>query len=146
MSNSRSYHMLRSLAIAAVLLPAVAGTALAQQRQFGPSPLSVSESEYYRMSTIPVPEGIVLEVGGLETLPDGRLAVATRRGDVWIIENPGSLNGGRPSFTRFAQGMHEALGLSYRDGALYTTQRSELTRLRDVDGDGRADRYETVYS
>jgi azurin/glucose/arabinose dehydrogenase len=98
------------------------------------------------MSSIPIPEGVVLEVGGLETLPDGRLAIATRRGEVWIVENPAGLNGGRPHYTRFAQGLHEALGLSYRDGALYTAQRSELTRLRDVDGDGRADRYETVYS
>jgi azurin len=65
---------------------------------------------------------------------------------VWLIENPSSSNGGQPHYTRFAQGMHEALGLAYRDGALYATQRSELTRLRDLDGDGRADRYETVYS
>src|SRR6478735_8716689 len=34
----------------------------------------------------------------------------------------------------------------HRDVALYTTQRSELTRLRDTDGDGKADRYETVAS
>jgi len=142
---SRTHQMLRAVATAAVLLPALAGTALAQ-RQFGPSQTSVNESEYYRMSTIPIPEGIVLEVGGLETLPDGRLGVATRRGDVWLIENPGSVNGGRPSFTRFAQGLHEALGLAYQDGTLLTTQRSELTRLRDTDGDGKADRYETVYS
>ena len=59
---------------------------------------------------------------------------------------PSSANGGQPHFTRFAQGLHEALGLAYRDGALYTTQRSELTRLRDTDGDGKADRYETVAS
>ena len=90
------------------------------------------------MSTLPVPEGVVLEVGGLETMPDGRLAVATRRGDVWLIENPSSANGSQPHYTRFAQGLHEALGLAYRDGALYTTQRSELTRLRDTDGDGKA--------
>ncbi|MEO8620058.1 MAG: plastocyanin/azurin family copper-binding protein [bacterium] len=98
------------------------------------------------MSSVPIPENVVLEVGGLETLPDGRLAIATRRGEVWLVENPGGLKGGRPHFTRFAQGLHEALGLSYRDGALYTSQRSELTRLRDTDGDGKADRYETVYS
>ena len=33
------------------------------------------EDEYYRLVTIPIPEGIVFEVGGLTTLPDGRLAV-----------------------------------------------------------------------
>ena len=127
------------------LLAAAAWTAVAQQPAATAARGPV-ENDYYRMSTVPIPENVVLEVGGLETLPDGRLAVATRRGEVWFIENPGSLKGGRPHFTRFAQGLHEALGLSYRDGALYTAQRSELTRLRDVDGDGKADRYETVYS
>jgi azurin len=145
MTNSHSHQMLRAIAGGAVLLHAVAA-GVAAQRPGGPSQLAANESEYYRMSTVPIPEGIVLEVGGLETLPDGRLAVATRRGDVWLIENPGSVNGGRPSFTRFAQGLHEALGLAYRDGALLTAQRTELTRLLDTDGDGKADRYETVYS
>ncbi|MCH7982847.1 MAG: hypothetical protein IIC28_02635, partial [Chloroflexi bacterium] len=52
---------------------------------------------------------------------------------------------GRDYF-RVLVALHEALGLAYRDGVFYTTQRSELTRLRDIDGDGRADTYETVYS
>ena len=145
MINSRSLPLLRAVAGGVVLLAGVAGDALAQRRG-ADSTRGATESEYYRMSTVPIPEGVVLEVGGLETMPDGRLAVATRRGDVWLIENPGSMNAGRPHFTRFAQGLHEALGLSYRDNALYTTQRGELTRLRDTDGDGRADRYETVSS
>jgi len=130
--------------IAAAMLFMLGGTARAQQPR--ESQATGDENDYYRMSTLPVPEGVVLEVGGLETLPDGRLAVATRRGDVWLIENPASANGSQPHFSKFAQGLHEALGLSYRDGSLYTSQRSELTRLTDVDGDGRADNYETVYS
>jgi azurin/glucose/arabinose dehydrogenase len=133
----------RSSACGAVLLIALAGTSHAQRAE---NPTAARESEYYRMSTLPVPEGVVLEVGGLETMPDGRLAIATRRGDVWLVENPASANGGQPHYTRFAQGLHEALGLAYHDGALLTTQRSELTRLRDTDGDGKADRYETVAS
>jgi azurin/glucose/arabinose dehydrogenase len=103
------------------------------------------EDEYYRLVTIPIPEGIVFEVGGLTTLPDGRLAATTRRGEVWIIENPEAQGATQPHFTRFAHGLHEPLGLAFRDGALYTAQRGELTRLRDTNGDGRADRYETVY-
>ena len=133
----------RRTACAALLLTALTNVGHAQRAE---NPTAARESEYYRMSTLPVPEGVVLEVGGLETMPDGRLAIATRRGDVWLVENPSSANGGQPRYTRFAQGLHEALGLAYRDGALYTTQRSELTRLRDTDGDGKADRYETVAS
>jgi glucose/arabinose dehydrogenase len=135
----------RAVLVSVVLL-AACGAPLAGQRPNADGPRVPTENDYYRMTTLPIPEGVVLEVGGLETLPDGRLGVATRRGEVWLIENPSSLNGGRPHFTRFAQGLHEALGLMYRDGSLYSAQRSELTRLRDTDGDGKADRYETVYS
>ena len=104
------------------------------------------EADFYKIQTLPIPEGVVLEVGGLEILPDGQLGVSTRRGEVWLIKNPYMTGGVRPQFKRFAHGLHEALGLAYRDGAFYTSQRSELTRLRDNDGDGRADLYETVYS
>ena len=141
---SRLAPIARRVACGVVLLGALARRRVARSARRTRSPRR--ESEYYRISTVPVPEGVVLEVGGLETMPDGRLAIATRRGDVWLVENPASANGGQPHYTRFAQGLHEALGLAYRDGALYTTQRSELTRLRDTDGDGKADRYETVAS
>ena len=30
---------------------------------------------------------VVLEAGALEWLPDGKLAVATRRGEIWLVEN-----------------------------------------------------------
>ena len=103
------------------------------------------EDDYYRLVTVPVPEGVVLEVGGMDVLPDGRLAVSTRRGEVWVVDNPYLEGTRQPFFRRFAHGLHEPLGLAYRDGALYATQRGELTRLADTDGDGRADRYETVY-
>ena len=134
----------RAAAWSVALLHAASAIALAQRPQENAT--AAREAEFYRISTVAVPEGVVLEVGGLETMPDGRLAVATRRGDVWLIENPGSTGGGRPHFSRFAQGLHEALGLAYRDGSLYAAQRSELTRLRDADGDGKADVYETVQS
>jgi len=106
----------------------------------------LTEDDYYKVTTLPIPEGVVLEVGGLAVMPDGQLAVATRRGEVWLVENPAMAGEGRPYFRRFAHGLHEALGLAYHDGALYAAQRSELTRLVDRNGDGRADRYETVYT
>lgn len=103
------------------------------------------EADYYKILTIPVPEGIKLEVGGLATTPNGNLGIATRRGELWIMENPYMLNGKNPHFRLFASGMHENLGLAYHKGAFYTAQRGELTRLRDKNGDGRADSYEAVY-
>ncbi|MBC8110760.1 MAG: hypothetical protein H7Y04_06850, partial [Verrucomicrobia bacterium] len=104
------------------------------------------EDEFYKIITIPVPEGILLEVGGVATLPDGSIAVSTRRGDVWLIDNPYMANGSNPTFRLFASGLHEALGLAYKDNAFFVAQRGELTKLIDKNGDGKADVYETVYA
>lgn len=108
--------------------------------------ISDRENEYYRRITLPVPEGILLEVGGLTTLEDGRIALCTRRGEVWIVENPDLYDGAHPTLTLFANGLHEPLGLAYRDNALYVAQRGELTKLQDTNGDGTADVYETIYA
>jgi len=35
-------------------------------------------------------------------------------------------------------------GLSYKNGAFYVTQQTEVTRISDVNRDGRADRFETL--
>ncbi len=105
-----------------------------------------TENDYYKIVKVPMPEGIVLEVGGLCPLPNGDLAVATRRGDVWIVENPAMAGGSLPNFKKFASGLHEILGLAYKNGNLYCSQRGELTKLVDKNNDGRADVYETVYS
>jgi cytochrome c551/c552 len=105
-----------------------------------------TEDDYYKMISIPTPEGVLLEVGGVATLPDGRIALSTRRGDIWVIENATMENGSSPSYTLFASGLHEPLGLLYKDDALYAAQRGELTKLVDTNGDGRADVYETIYA
>ncbi len=103
------------------------------------------ESDYYEIRTVPIPEGIFLGVGGMAFLPNDKLAVSTRRGEVWTISNPYMKDGLAPSFKLFARGLHEPLGLAYHDGALYLSQRPELTRLKDLDGDGMADEYKTIY-
>lgn len=104
---------------------------------------SAKEEDYFKIMRVPAPEGVILEVGGLCTLPNGDLGVTTRRGDVFIVQNPTSQ---RPFFRKFASGMHEVLGLAYKDGSLYCAQRGELTKLTDTNMDGKADSYETVYA
>ena len=104
------------------------------------------EDDYYNIVTMSVPDDILLEVGGITTLPDGRVALSTRRGDVWMVENPYGADGKTPKYTLFASGLHEALGLAYKDDAIYVAQRGELTKLVDENGDGKADVYETVYA
>jgi glucose/arabinose dehydrogenase len=112
----------------------------------GAGAAEVEESEFYRIVTYAVPEELKLEASGLAVMPDGRLAVSIRKGEVWIIENPTADAATEEAlkYSRFASGLHEPLGLAWHDGALYTTQRSEVTRLEDGDGDGVADAYLTV--
>lgn len=95
----------------------------------------------YRILPLEHPKEIVIEASGLARLPGGKLAAATRRGEVWIIENPYEPTGRGLRWRRFASALHEPLGLAFHDGALFTTQRSEVTRLADTDGDGAADEY-----
>ena len=45
---------------------------------------------------------------------------------------------------RFAHGLHEPMGLLAGPGFAVVSQRPEVTRLVDEDGDGTADRYETI--
>lgn len=104
---------------------------------------SPAEQDYFRIMKISSPEGNILEIGGMCVLPDGNLAVSTRRGDIFIVENP---SGQRPHFRKFASGLHEVLGLAWKDGALYCVQRGELTKITDSDMDGKGDDFETVYA
>ncbi len=119
---------------------------LPAQQAADPEDLIAQEEDYYSIVDIPIPDGIELEVGGLAVIPDGSLGVATRRGEVWLIENPYMTGSRIPRFSRFAYGLHEPLGLAYHEGSLYTSQRSELTRLTDKTGNREADAYETVVS
>ncbi len=118
-----------------------------------------AEMSHYAVTTIPVPDDITLEVGGLDVLPDGRAAVSTRRGDVYIVSGASAEAPFSPRYTLFASGLHEPLGLAVAPAALgngwkksdgitsiYCVQRGELTRLIDTNSDDRADVYETVSS
>ena len=101
-----------------------------------------SEKDFYSLRTIPIPEEVKLEVGGIAIMPDGRMAASTRRGEIWIIQN--AYGPGAPHFTKFASGLHEVLGLAYRDGAFYCSQRGELTKIEDKNHDGKADSFTPI--
>lgn len=101
---------------------------------------TAAENDYYKLISVPFPKDLKLEISGMATLPEDRMALAIRKGEIWIAEG---LSGGKPVYTKFASGLHEPLGLAYHKGDLYTVQRTELTRLRDTDNDGRADEYLT---
>ncbi|MEM9645184.1 MAG: hypothetical protein AAF989_09330, partial [Planctomycetota bacterium] len=137
-------------AVGAFLIVAEAGLAQSGDPQ--------RESDYYRL--VPVAIGttisdsradnwkpgdeLALEVSGLAPYDDERIAVAIRKGEVWLVG--GAYDDPPQSLTlhRFATALHEPLGLLRRGGDLLTVQRTEVTRLRDTDGDDVADEYLTV--
>jgi glucose/arabinose dehydrogenase len=127
---------IRVLLAAGVLWVSVPGTELRAE--------TPRESDYYPITTFEIPEGEVLEAGAFQRMPDGRLAVATRRGEIWMIRNPLAEEVSAEQFQRYAHGLHEPLGLALREDWLYVTQRPDISRLRDTNGDGRADRFEVV--
>jgi len=88
--------------------------------------------------------GIPLEISGMDWTADGMLAVAIRKGEVWLLDGVLVAKPDAVTYKLFASGLHEPLGL-LRDGdSLLVTQRTEMTRLRDTDGDGVADEYLTA--
>lgn len=101
------------------------------------------EDRYYKIVEIPLPEDTAIEAGSFEVLPDNRLAIGTRRGDVFLVDGAFDENP-RTTFHRYASGMDEIFGMSYRDGAFFVTQQTEVTKITDVDHDGRADDFQTL--
>jgi glucose/arabinose dehydrogenase len=77
----------------------------------------------------------------LDFFPDGRAAVATLDGDVWIVSGIDEKLE-KLSWKRFATGLYQPLGLRIVDGLIYALGRDQITRLRDLNGDGEADYYE----
>jgi glucose/arabinose dehydrogenase len=126
-------------AIAAVLVLAHPSAA---QKKDVPKP---TENDFYKLLTFPIPEGEVLEAGAIDILPDGKVALGTRRGEVWLIDNAYAADPKDAKFTRFAHGLHEILGLAAgKDGWLYVTERPDVIRIKDTNGDGKADKFEVV--
>jgi hypothetical protein len=82
---------------------------------------------------------------GVDTLPNGDLAVCTCHGDVWIV---GGIDASLKKLTwkRFATGLYQPLGLKVVDGKIVVLERGQLTRLHDLNGDGEADFYENLCS
>ncbi|WP_347331063.1 family 16 glycoside hydrolase [Marinimicrobium locisalis] len=83
---------------------------------------------------------LLFEALGIAVAEDGTIVVATRNAGIWrIVEGEWRL---------FAEGMFDSLGVVIEDKKgldLVIGQKAELTRVRDTNGDGRADRFETLF-
>ncbi len=79
---------------------------------------------------------------GLDFMKDGRIAVCTCHGDVWLVTV--DEKAGTCSWQRHATGLYHPLGLKVVDGKVVVLERGQLTRLHDLNNDGEADFYECV--
>ena len=107
---------------------------------------SAAAGKTYAVDVIPLPAENPWKAqprfGGFDFFADGkRAACSSWNGDVWIAEGiDGDL--AKVTWRRFASGLYQTLGLKIVDDVIYTMGRDQITRLRDLDGDGEADAYE----
>lgn len=76
-------------------------------------------------------------------LPDGRLAFTSLKGHVWIA-NDSTGDGVPDRLQLFEEGLAAPFGIIHDNGDLIVSHKPEILRLRDENGDGRADVREVV--
>ena len=110
-------------------------------------PVPQTLPEGYKVETIALPKGEAMAITGVDTGSDGSVWVCTREGDVWRRLPDGTKG---DLWKKFAEGLQDPCGLllerkdGKETGAVLVTQKPELTRLVDKDGDGVADAYQCV--
>ena len=82
---------------------------------------------------------------GIDFFSDGRAALVTLDGDVWILDN---LNPELKDlrWQRIASGLHEPQSIRVRNGELFVFDKNGLQRLVDSNGDGEIDFYHNFCS
>lgn len=103
--------------------------------------LSAKTSPTYSVSEVPSPPSKfeTQQIDGMGFLPDGRLVVCMPSGEIFFYDIK------KNKWHLFAEGLHNPLGIVViSNSELVVSQRPELTRVRDTDGDGKADDFEAV--
>ncbi|HVR86273.1 MAG TPA: DUF6797 domain-containing protein [Planctomycetota bacterium] len=142
---SRFHEAVKSAAAPADLGPLTKGgpglntavtTAGTLGKETGPFQLDVLTLPYEN------PSKSYMRLTGVDFFSDGkRAAVCTMDGDVWTIEGiDDTLE--KLTWRRFASGLFQTLGLRIVKDEIYVLGRDQITRLRDLNGDGEADFYE----
>lgn len=111
--------------------------------------LATSTFQGYAMDSVTVPlknaYNSWMRTSSLAFFPDGKLAVGTLPGDVWIVSG---INDELDQVTwqRFAAGLYEPLGMKVVDGVLTAITRGRIVKLHDYNQDGEADFYEAFFN
>ncbi len=136
-------NILKLVSLLVSVLACAIGTTFAQEELPPIREVHEQEAKYYEIVDLAVDKTIFLEAGSFEVLPNKKMAIGTRRGDIYLVD--GLLQETPfPKYQLFASGLHEVLGLAWYKGSLYATQQCEVTRITDTNNDGRADKFETI--
>lgn len=111
--------------------------------------LAVSSFQGYALDSVPVPlknpYNTWMRTSCLTFFPDGRLAVGTLSGDIWMVSGlDESLQ--EVTWRRFAAGLYEPMGMKVVDGVLTVGTRGRIVKLHDLNDDGEADFYEAFFN
>jgi hypothetical protein len=102
-------------------------------------------AQSYLVDTAVIPESNPwrswMRLVAFDFFSDGRAAVSTWNGDVWLVSGLDERLE-RVTWKRFAAGLFEPLGLRIVNDELFVLCRDQLMRLRDLNGDGEADFHE----
>ncbi len=87
-----------------------------------------------------------MRVGGHDFIPGGDAAVVcTWDGEVWRVDGLGRATG-TLAWRRIASGLFQPLGIKLVNGHVFVNCRDQIVRLRDLNGDGETDFYESFNS
>lgn len=113
------------------------------------SQVKIPENYPYVVDRIPLPFNNTwnswMRPSGLDFFSDGRLAMSTYSGDVWIAEGIDK-NLDNVKWQRIATGLYDPFGVKIVDDEIYVTCRDRIVRLKDLNGDGETDFYESFFA
>jgi len=105
------------------------------------APDSATFVQDYITLPIPNPWGRNMRAVDIDFFSDGRAAVVTFDGDIWLAEEFGS-SLDDIIWRRFASGLYETQSIEIVDDAIYTFGREGIIKLHDYNNDGEADFYQ----
>jgi hypothetical protein len=134
---------------AQIVQPGVARVPLSKKENWQPQACKKSPSKAllppgYRVEQWSPPRDLwgrkmLFEPTAIAVAADGTIVVGTRTAGIWRLRDG--------KWHCFVEGSYECLGLLIEDergDVIVIAQKPEVTRITDRDGDGRADRFETV--
>ncbi|MDP1562728.1 MAG: LamG-like jellyroll fold domain-containing protein [Pirellulaceae bacterium] len=107
-----------------------------------------SQSDPFGVDILQAPESnpwlALTRFTGLDFYPDGRIAVCTWDGDVWIATPRAEGEQDFLDWRRIASGLFQPLGLKIVNNKIHLICRDQLTVLHDLNADGEIDFYECL--